>query len=126
VFMISLFMAGFDIINSFCYPHAFVGCYLPLCSQGTSTTCPARALGSIRRWSVDPASLLRCRFPKHAKGYCSAVKQHGEKWRIVSTQVGRTDMDCRDRYRNHLKHCNVQLKGKSMGRSEHIILLTDI
>jgi hypothetical protein len=38
---------------------------------------------------------------------------HGQCWKSISRIVGRTDMDCRDRYRNHLKYWKIQLRGES-------------
>lgn len=36
----------------------------------------------------------------------------GPKWEQVSTQVGRTAADCRDRYRNHIEHGTSKTTGQ--------------
>jgi hypothetical protein len=34
-----------------------------------------------------------------------------KNWSVVAKEVGRTAADCRDRYRNHLKHRDVHVSG---------------
>jgi Myb-like DNA-binding domain len=99
---------------SLCCPRAFSGCRLSPCSQSLSALGKARSLDAIRGYGLDTVSVslflslhgavLKC-------AYNRAVEQHGEQWKIVAGLVGRSDADCRDRYRNHLKYRCVQIAG---------------
>ncbi|KAF7292326.1 Nucleolar protein [Mycena chlorophos] len=40
-----------------------------------------------------------------------AVASHGKKWEKISAFIGRLATDCRDRYRNYLKHRGTQTSG---------------
>ncbi|KAG8937077.1 RNA polymerase I enhancer binding protein [Tulasnella sp. 418] len=52
------------------------------------------------QWTADEDQALK-----------AAVAAHGERWKIVGPHVGRTGSDCRDRYRNYVKHGHIQNNG---------------
>lgn len=73
---------------------------------------------ALQLWVVFPTVDFR---ETDSRLVARAVAEHGQQWAKIALLVGRTDSDCRDRYRNHILDRGKRVIGQSSRAYVHSV-----